>query len=463
MAKITVECGADVFEKALVKAYQKNKNKINIPGFRKGKAPMAVIEKMYGTEVFFDDAANEVINETYPDVVEQCELDIVSRPEVDVTQIKKGEDFIYTATVAIKPEVKLGDYKGIEVDKIEVSVSDEEVDAEVKRALEQNAKKEEVKDRAIENGDEVSLDFEGFVDGVAFDGGKGTGYPLTIGSGAFIPGFEEQIVGKNIGEEFDVNVTFPEEYQEKSLAGKPAVFKCKVNSAKYTIVEEATDEFASEVSEFDTLKEYKEDIKKKLLETKENHAKQVKKDDAVAKAVLNSTIEIPGPMLETEKQQLAEEFSQRVQSQGLTLEQYLSYTGMDAKKFLDQLEPQAENRIRTRLTLEAIANAENIEVSEDEVNAEYESIANQYKMDLDQVKDILGAQSETIKEDLRVRKAADLIADAAKEVAKKAEKKTARKSTKKDAEADEAADEKKEKKTTKKATTKKAAAKKDEE
>ncbi|MGN0165676.1 MAG: trigger factor [Lachnospiraceae bacterium] len=416
MAKITIECSAEDFEAAIVKAYQKNKNKMNVPGFRKGKAPLGMIEKMYGPEVFYEDAANAIIPDAYSEAADKCELDIVSRPDIEVTQIKKGDAFVFVATVAVKPEVTLGQYKGVEVTKTDITVTDEEVDAEVNRALEQNAKTVEVTDRAVENGDETVIDFEGFVDGVAFDGGKGTDYPLTIGSGAFIPGFEEQIVGKNIGEEFDVNVTFPEEYHADELAGKPAVFRCTVKSIKVKVVEEANDEFASEVSEFDTLAEYKEDLKKTLTENKEKQAKSKKEDEAVAKAAENAEIDIPQPMIDSTKEQMAEEFSYRLQSQGLSLEQYFQFTGLDSQKFLETLEPQAISRIRTRLTLEAVVKAEGIEASEDEYEEEIASMAKQYNMEVEKVKEVLGSQADSLKADICVRKAAELIADAAVEV-----------------------------------------------
>ncbi len=416
MAKLVIECPAADFDAAIAKAYQKNKNKMNVPGFRKGKAPLAMIEKLYGVEVFYEDAANELIPEAYAKAAEESGLDIVSRPEIDVTQVKKGEAFIFTATVAVKPEVTLGDYKGVEVTKVDISVSDEEVEAEVKKALEQNAKTVDVTDRAVEDGDQTVIDFEGFVDGIAFDGGKGTDYPLTIGSGSFIPGFEDQIIGKNIGEEFDVNVTFPEEYHSTELAGKPAVFKCTVKAIKVKVVEEATDEFASEVSEFDTLAEYKEDIKKNLAETKAKHAKTAKENEAVAKACENATIDIPQAMIEANKEQMAEEFGYRLQSQGLSMEQYFQFTGLDPKKFMETLEPQAIERIRTRLVLEAVVKAEGIEASEEDFDEEINAMAKQYNMEADKVKEILGAQAESLKTDICVRKAAELIADNAVEV-----------------------------------------------
>lgn len=415
MAKITIECPAEDFQAAIVKAYQKNKNKINIPGFRKGKAPLAMIEKMYGPEMFYEDAANAIIPEAYDKAAEESGLEIVSRPEIDVTQIKKGEAFIFTATVAVKPEVTLGQYEGIEVEKADVTVTDEDVENEIKKVLEQNAKTVEVTDRAVKDGDSTVIDFEGFVDGVAFDGGKGTDYPLTIGSGAFIPGFEDQIIGKNVNEEFDVNVTFPEEYQAKELAGKAAVFKVTVKSITEKVVEEASDEFASEVSECDTLAEYKEEIRKKLTETKEKAAANKKEEEAVNKAAENATIDIPQPMIESQKEQMAQDFAYRLQSQGLSIEQYFQFTGIDNKKFIDSMEPQAINRIRTRLTLEAIVKDKNIEATDEDLNEEFEAMAKQYNMEVDKVKEVLGSQSEIIKMDICVKKAAKLITDSAVE------------------------------------------------
>ena len=424
MAKLTIECPAEDFLAAYQKAYQKNKGKINIAGFRKGKAPLAMIEKMYGPEMFYEDAANELIQTAYEKAYDEADIEIVSRPTIDVTQIKKGEPFIFTATVAVKPEVTLGEYKGVEVTAADVSVSDEEVDAEVNKALEQNAKKVDVTDRAVEKDDETVIDFEGFVNGVAFDGGKGTDYPLTIGSGAFIPGFEDQIIGKNIGEEFDVNVTFPEDYHSKELAGQPAVFKCTVKSIKKKVVEEASDEFASEVSEFETLAEYKADIKKRLEENKKAQAEQAKEDEAVSKASANSTIEIPQPMIESQKEQMAQDFAYRLKAQGMNMEQYFQFTGFDKAKFYETMEPQAISRIRTRLTLEAVAAAEKLEVTEEDMNKEYEEMAKQYSMEVEKVKEIFGDRDKELKADLLCRKAAKLIAENAKEA--KAEKKTAK-------------------------------------
>lgn len=421
MAKITIECPKEDFEASYQKSYNKNKSKINIPGFRKGKAPLAMIEKMYGPEMFYEDAANDLIGSAYEKVYDEVELEIVSRPQIEVTQMKKGEPFIFTATVATKPELKLGEYKGLEVTKQDTEVTDEEVDAEVQKALEQNAKKIDVEGRAIESGDETVIDFEGFVDGVAFDGGKGTDYPLTIGSGAFIPGFEDQIIGKNIGDEFDVNVTFPEEYHSKELAGKPAVFKVTLKSAKTKVVDEANDEFAAEVSEFDTLAEYKEDIKKNLKAEKEKKAKDAIEIEAVAKAAANSEVEIPAPMIESQKEQLAQDFSYRLQSQGLNMDQYFQFTGLDRAKFFETLEPQAVERIRQRLTLEAIVKAEGIKATDEDIQKEYERTASAYKMDVDKVKEIMADREKDLIADIEVRKAAELVAENAKQTLSKEE------------------------------------------
>ena len=421
MIKLTIECPAEEFEAAIEKAYHKNKNKINVPGFRKGKAPLSMIEKLYGPEMFYEDAANSLIPEAYEKAADECEQEIVSRPEIDVVNIKKGEKFVFTATVAVKPEVTLGTYKGVEVKKAVIEVTDEEVEADINRTREMNAKKVEVTDRAIENGDETVIDFEGFVDGVAFEGGKGTDYPLVIGSGAFIPGFEEQIIGKNIGEEFDVNVTFPEEYHAKELAGKPAVFKVTVKSATTKVLPELDDAYVDETTEFSTVAEYREDVKKNILAAKEKAAADAKENEAVEKAAANATIDIPQGMIEAQKQQVAEEFSYRLQSQGLTIEQYMQFTGMDQKKFLESLEPQAIARIRTRLTLEAVVAAEGIEATEEEFEAEIAEMGKMYNMDSDKVKEILGANAEQVKADIAVKKAAKLLADNAVEVEASAE------------------------------------------
>ena len=416
MAKLTIEASAEDFEKAIQKVYLKARGKINIPGFRKGKAPRKLIEKMYGTGVFYEDAANDLIPTAYAEALKDCDLEIVSRPEINVTQIESGKPFIFTAEVAVKPEVTLGEYKGVEVEKSNVEVTDEDINKEVDKERENNSRTIDVDDRAVESGDIIKLDFDGSVDGVPFAGGKAENYTLTIGSGSFIPGFEDQLIGTKIGEDKDVTVTFPEDYHEKSLAGKEAVFKCKVNAITVKELPDADDEFASEVSEFETLAEYKEDIKKKLTEKKEKEARAKKEAQAVEKAVENATMEIPDAMIDTQVQSMMEDFARRMQSQGLSLEQYFQFTGMDAKKMHDQMKPEALKRIQNSLVLEAVAKAENIEISDEKVDEEIAKMAEAYKMEVEKLKDLIGeSEKDQMKKDLAVQAAADLIADAAKE------------------------------------------------
>ena len=416
MAKLTIEASADELEKALQNAYLKNKNKISIPGFRKGKVPRQMIEKMYGPAIFYEDAANEIIPEAYEKAVEECGEDIVSSPEIDVTQIEKGKPFIFTALVALKPEIKLGKYKGVQVDKADVTVTDEEVDAEINKERENNARNIEVTDRAVKDGDMTVLDFEGFVDGVAFEGGKGENYPLTIGSGAFIPGFEEQLVGAEIGKEVEVNVTFPEDYQAEELKGKAATFKCTVKEIKEKELPELDDEFASEVSEFETLAEYKADVKTKLSEKKEKEAKDAK-EAAVIEAIVNdSEMEIPEAMLKTQQKQMVDEFAQRIQMQGLSIDQYFQFTGTTYDKMIEQVKPQAEKRIKSRLVLEAVVKAENIAASDEDYEEELKTMAEAYQMEVEKVKELLPEKSVAqIKEDIAVRKAAEFVVENAKE------------------------------------------------
>jgi trigger factor len=446
MAKLKIEVSAEQLEKAIQKAYDKNKNKIQIPGFRKGKAPRKMIEQMYGKGVFYEDAANELIEEEYPKAVEECGEEVVSSPKIDVEQLEAGKDFIFTAEVALKPPVKLGKYKGVEAEKMDLEVSDSDVDAEIDKQRNTNARTVEVTDRAVKDGDIVTLDFEGFVDGVAFEGGKGTDYPLTIGSGAFIPGFEEQLVGFEIGKEGDVNVTFPEDYQADNLAGKAATFKCTVKAIKAKELPELNDEFASDVSDFDTLAEYKEDVKKKLVERKTNEEK-AKREDAVVKAVIeDSEMELPEAMVETQARQIVNDFAQRLQMQGMSMDQYLQYTGNTVDKMIEQVKPQAIERIQARLVLEEVAKAENITVSDEDFEEELKKMAEQYKMELDKLKELMSeSEQKTMRSDLAVQKAADFLVENVKEVAKK-------KVTKK---ADDA-EEKPAKKTAAKKTTKKA-------
>ena len=416
MAKLTVEVPAENVEKAIQGAYNKMKKSINIPGFRKGKAPRQLIEKMYGKEVFYNDAIDAMLPSAYSDAVEECGEEIVSHPQIDVVQIESGKPFVFTATVAVKPAVELGEYKGIQVEKAPIEVKDEEIEAQITKEREANSRTVTVDDRAVAQGDIVTLDFEGFVDGVAFEGGKGENYDLTIGSNTFIPGFEDQLVGAEIGKELDVNVTFPEEYGAKELAGKAAVFKCKVNGIKVKELPEADDEFAQEVSEFDTLDEYKADIKAKLLKDKEDEAKRAKEDAVIGKIVENATMDIPDAMVEYQTQQMLDDFGRRMQSQGLSLEQYFQFTGMDVKKMHDQMKPEALKRIQNSLVLEAVAKAENIEISDEKVDEEIAKMAEAYKMEVEKLKGIIGdSERDQMKKDLAVQAAADLIADAAKE------------------------------------------------
>ncbi|MBQ7614467.1 MAG: trigger factor [Butyrivibrio sp.] len=446
MAKLKITVPAEQLEKAIEKAYQKNRNKIQIPGFRKGKAPRKMIEKMYGAGVFYEDAANDLIEEEYPKAVDECGEDVVSSPKIDVEELEAGKDFVFTAEVALKPPVKLGKYKGIEVEKMDLDVTDEEVDAEIDKQRGMNARSIDVTDRAVQDGDTVSLDFEGFVDGVAFEGGKGTDYPLTIGSGAFIPGFEEQLVGFESGQEGDVNVKFPEDYQAENLAGKDATFKCKVNSIRAKELPELNDDFASDAG-FDTVAEYKEDVKKKLTEKKEADAKAKREDEVVRVVIDDAEMELPEAMIETQQRQMVNEFAQRLQMQGMNMDQYLQYTGSSVDQMLAQVKPQAIERIKSRLVLEAVAAAENIEISDKDLEEELESMAHQYKMDVEKLKEMMSdAEKKQIKSDLAVQKAADFLVENAKEG-----KKAAKKTTKKAADEDEEPKKKTVRKTAKKA------------
>ena len=416
MAKLTIEVSAEEFETALDKAYKKNKNKISLPGFRKGKAPRAMIEKMYGTGVFYEDAANDLIPGAYESAAKESELEIVAQPSIDVTQIEKGKPFIFTATVAVKPEVTLGDYKGIEVEKKTAEVTDEELQAEIDKVRESNSRMITVEDRAVQDGDITTIDFEGFVDGEPFEGGKGENYPLTIGSHSFIDNFEEQLIGKNIGEETEVNVTFPEQYQAEELQGKPAVFKVTIKEIKVKELPELDDDFAQDVSEFDTVDEYKEDLKKKLLENKEAALKREKEEDVVGKIIENATMEIPDPMVDTQVRQMVQEFSQRIQSQGLSLQQYMQFTGMTPESLTNELQPQALKRIQSRLVLEAVVAAENIETSDEDLEKELEKMAEMYQMEADKLKELVGEEEKKqIALDLAVQKAVELVVDAAVE------------------------------------------------
>ncbi len=417
MAKLTIEVSAEDLDKAMQNAYQKAKGRISIPGFRKGKVPRKVIEQMYGKGIFLEDAANALIPEHYRKALSECDLEIVSQPEINVTQAEPGKAFIFTADVAVKPEVTLGEYKGVEVPKAETEVTEEEVEAEVKKEQEKNSRTVTVEDRGAENGDVVTIDFEGFVDEVPFDGGKDTEYPLTLGSNTFIPGFEDQLVGAKAGDHVEVKVTFPEEYQAPDLAGKEAVFKCDVKKVEAKELPELDDDFAQDVSEFDTLAEYKEDLKKKLTERKEKEALRAKEDAAVDKVIENAQMDIPDAMIRTQVSQMADDFSRRMQAQGLSMEQYFQFTGLTMDKMMEDMKPQALKRIQTRLVLEKIAETENIQPSEEEVDAEIAKMAEAYKMEADKLKEVLGEnQLEQMKKDMAVQKAVTLVAEAAKEV-----------------------------------------------
>ncbi len=417
MAKLTIEVSAEDVEKAMQSAYQKAKGRISIPGFRKGKAPRKMIEQMYGKGVFLEDAVNALIPEHYSKALGECELDIVSQPKIDLVQTEPGKALIFTAEVAVKPEVTLGEYKGVEVPKSEIEVTDEEVDAEVKKEQEKNSRTINVEDRAAQLNDIVTIDFEGSVDGVPFDGGQATEYPLTLGSNTFIPGFEDQLVGAKVGDDVDVKVTFPEEYQAKELAGKEAIFKCAVKKIEAKELPELDDDFAKDVSEFDTLAEYKEHVKTNLVEKKENEAKHAKEDAAVDKIIENAQMDIPEAMLETQCRQMLDDFSRRMQSQGLSMDQYFQFTGMTAEKMMEDMKPQALKRIQTRLVLEKVAEVENIQPTEEEVNEEISKMAEAYKMEADKLKELLGERElEQMKKDMAVQKAVTLVADAAKEV-----------------------------------------------
>ena len=416
MAKLTVEVPAENVEKAIQGAYNKMKKSINIPGFRKGKAPRQIIEKMYGKEVFYNDAIDAMLPSAYSDAVEECGEEIVSHPQIDVVQIESGKPFVFTATVAVKPAVELGEYKGIQVEKAPIEVKDEEIEAQITKEREANSRTVTVDDRAVAQGDIVTLDFEGFVDGVAFEGGKGENYDLTIGSNTFIPGFEDQLVGAEIGKELDVNVTFPEEYGAKELAGKAAVFKCKVNGIKVKELPAVDDEFAQEVSEFDTLDEYKADIKAKLLKEKEDEAARAKEDAVIGKIIEGAKMEIPDAMVEYQTRQMLDEFAQRIQSQGISLDQYFQFTGLTEEKYMEEMKPRALQNIQSRLVLEAVAQAENLVAEEADIEEEIKKMADMYKMEADKIKELLGErQMEEMKKDIAVQKAAKLVAEAAVE------------------------------------------------
>lgn len=410
MAKLTITVEAAKFDAAVDSAYQKNKGKIALPGFRKGKAPRAMIEKMYGTGVFFEDAANELIPEAYETAAKESELEIVAQPEIEVTQMEKGTDFIFTATVAIKPEVTLGDYKGIEVEKKEAEVNEEEITAEIDKAREANSRLITIEDRATEDGDTVIIDFDGYVDGKQFEGGYAEDYTLVLGSHSFIDNFEDQLVGKNLGEDVEVNVTFPEEYHVDELKGKSALFKVKIKEIQKKELPELDDDFAQDVSDFDTLDEYKADVEKKILENKENQIKREQEDQIIEKIIENAQMEIPQQMIAAQTRQMTQEFAQRLQSQGLSLEQYMQFTGLTPQKMMEDLEPQALKRIQSRLVLEAVVAAENIEASDEEIDKELENMASMYQMEIDKLKELIGDdEKKQIGMDLAVQKAVEFV------------------------------------------------------
>ncbi len=419
MAKLTVTVSADKFEKAMQEAYMKQRGNIRIPGFRKGKVPRAMIEKVYGPEVLFDDAANVVINQEYPEAMDESGLEIVSRPDIEVTQIEKGKEFVFVAEVAVKPDVKLGEYKGVKVTKSEVAVTDKEIDAEIENTRKMQARTVEVTDRPVQEGDTAVIDYEGFCDGVAFEGGKGENHALEIGSHSFIDTFEEQLIGKNAGDETEVNVTFPEKYHSAELAGKPALFKVKIHAVKTKEVPELNDEFVSLVSEFETLDEYKEDVKKKLLKRKEDAAKGAKEDEAVQQIIDASEMEIPDPMIDMQCENMIQEFESRISQQGLTLEQYMQFSGSSIEKMKDQVRPEAVQRIQSSLVLEQIAKEENVEVTEEEISAQIEKLAAAYGMPGEKMKEFLSDEDkESIERNISVEKAVAIIMEHAVEVEK---------------------------------------------
>ncbi len=433
MAKLTIEVPAEELEKAIEKAYQKSRNKISLPGFRKGKAPRRMIEQMYGKEVFYEDAANILIPDAYEKELEECTEEIVSSPKIDVVQLEAGKPFIFTAEVALKPEVALGKYKGVKVAKADTAVTEEEVNAEIDREREKNSRTVEVTDRAVQKGDVATIDFEGFIDGVAFEGGKGKEYPLTIGSGAFIPGFEDALIGAETGKETEVNVTFPEDYQAAELAGKAAVFKCTVTRLQEKLLPELDEDFVEEVSEeSDTVEEYKEEIKKKLSDRKEADAKTAKEDAVIDAVIADAKMDIPDAMVDTQQRQMVEDYAGRLQSQGISMEQYMQFTGMTVPMLMEQVKPQALKRIQARLVLEAVVAAEKIEASEEEFEEEVKTMAETYRKDADEVRELLGEKGrKQVLEDICVRKAVDFLVENAKEDKPAAKKGTAKKTTRK--------------------------------
>ncbi len=447
MAKLTITVDAAELDKAITKAYNKQKNSISVPGFRKGKVPQNMVEKMYGAEIFYEDAANIIMQDTYPQAYDESKLEIVSQPKIDITQLEKGKDFIYTAEVAVKPEVKLGKYKGVSVTKIDSKVTATEVNDSIKAELERAARTVAKKGKAAK-GDTVTIDFEGFIDGVAFEGGKGENYDLELGSGSFIPGFEDQLIGHKAGEDVDVEVSFPENYQAEDLAGKPAVFKCHIHEVLGKEIPKLDDEYVSDTTEFETVDEYKASVKERLENNKKAEGRRAQEDEAIAKIVEDSEMEIPDAMVDYQVENMINDFANNMSQQGLSLQQYMQFTGMTMDSFRDQVRPDALSRTQSSLVLEAIAKAEKIEASDADVDAKLEEMSKQYGMELEQLKGLVGdAEKESMKKDLAIEKAIEFIMDNVKETAK-------RKSTKKTEDADAAAEEKPAKKTTRKSTKK---------
>ena len=417
MAKLTIEVPAEEFTKAITSAYKSQKGKFSVPGFRKGKVPQAYIEKMYGPAVFYEEAANKLINEYYPKEIENCEEEIVSNPEIDVEQIEKGKSFIFTALVAIKPEIKLGEYKGVEIEKIDAEVTEEDVMAEILKAQKENSRSIPVEDRAAQLEDEVTINFDGYVDDKQFDGGKAENYKLTLGSHSCIDTFEDQIVGKNIGDKFDVNVTFPEDYHAPNLAGKPAVFKVELLSINAIELPELDDEFAEEVSSFSTFAEYKEDVKKMLEVKKEKEVLTQKQSKVLEKIAESSEIELPEPMIKYNQEKMYSEFAQNMMYQGLSMEQYLQFTNTTKEQMLERIKPDAIAKIKTGLVLEAVAEAEKIVASDEDFDAEVQDMAVSYQMEADKIKEILGgAEKDSVMKNIAARKALDFIVSNCKEV-----------------------------------------------
>lgn len=415
MAELKITVSAQEFEKAVDKSFQKNRNRFNIPGFRKGKATRVLVEKFYGVGTLYEDAVDFAIDASYPDAAKESELDIVSRPEIGIEQLEKGKDFIYTAKVAVRPEVKLGEYKGVEVKKADTSVSREEIEEALKKEQEKNARLVVVEDRAVQSGDNTLIDFDGKVDGVRFEGGKGEDYPLVIGSNSFIAGFEDQLIGHKLGEEFDIDVTFPEEYHAKDLAGKPAVFTVKIKEIKEKELPKLDDEFAGEVSEFETLEEFKADLEKKLQESKQKRATTENENAVVQKVVDNAQMEIPDPMIEMQIDRMVQDYAGRMQAQGLNLEQYMQYTGMTMEKLREQMREQAQKNIRTGLVLEAVAKTEDIQVSEERIEEELQKMADNYKMEVEKLKEYFkDAQLDKLKNELKIQEAVDFLVAEAK-------------------------------------------------